>query len=100
MALIEVLCSLCKDTKVRRHGKLPNGTQRFICLNNICSKKTFILEYKQRGKDPEVKKQIIDMAMNGSGIRDTSRVLKISQNTVMNEIKKNRVLYRKSTIQH
>jgi hypothetical protein len=37
---------------------------------------------------PEVKEKIIDMAMNGSGIRDTARVLKISPSTVINEIKK------------
>ena len=95
MAFIEVRCGLCKHNKIRKHGKLPNGTQRYICLSDKCSKKTFILQYQQRGKDPEVKKQIIDMAMNGSGIRDTSRVLKISQNTVMNEIKKSRAACRK-----
>lgn len=88
MVFIEVTCGLCKQNKVRKHGKQPNGTQRYMCLNKGCSKKTFVLQYQQRGKDPEVKKSIIDMAMNGSGIRDTSRVLKISQNTVMNEIKK------------
>ncbi len=93
MALIKVPCVLCKDTQVRKHGKLPNGVQRYMCLNNKCVKKTFVLQYQQRGKDPEVKKQIIDMAMNGSGIRDTSRVLRISQNTVMNEIKKNKKIY-------
>ena len=32
--------------------------------------------------------QIIDMAMNASGIRDTARVLKISFTTVINELKK------------
>jgi transposase-like protein len=95
MAFIEVTCVLCKHNKIRKHGKLPNGTQRYIYLNDKCSKKTFVLQYRQGGKDPEVKKQIIEMAMNGSGIRDTSRVLKISQNTVMNEIKKNRDICRK-----
>ena len=95
MVFIEVTCGLCRHNKIRRHGKLPSGTQRYICLNNECSKKTFVLQYQQRGKDTQVKKQIIDMAMNGSGIRDTSRVLKISQNTVMNEIKKNRTACRK-----
>jgi insertion element IS1 protein InsB len=29
------------------------------------------------------------MALNGSGIRDTARVLKISPTTVINELKKN-----------
>jgi transposase-like protein len=35
-----------------------------------------------------VKQQIVDMAMNASGIRDTARVLHISPNTVMAELKK------------
>ncbi|CAK0778384.1 hypothetical protein CCP3SC1_950013 [Gammaproteobacteria bacterium] len=42
---------------------------------------------------PEVKEQIIDMAMNGSGIRDTARVLGISPGTVISKIKETRTLY-------
>jgi len=33
-------------------------------------------------------KQIVEMAMNASGIRDTARVLHVSTNTVMTELKK------------
>jgi transposase-like protein len=32
---------------------------------------------------PEVKEKIAEMAMNGSGIRDTARVLRISPSTVI-----------------
>jgi InsA-like protein len=39
-----------------------------------------------------VKQQIIDLALNGSGIRDTARALSISTDTVLTELKK-----RKST---
>ncbi|MBL1352345.1 MAG: hypothetical protein COA61_003255 [Zetaproteobacteria bacterium] len=35
-----------------------------------------------------MKKKVIDMAINGSGIRDTARVLNISKGTVMSTIKK------------
>ena len=35
-----------------------------------------------------VKQQIIDMAMNASGIRDTARVLHVSPTTVIKELKK------------
>jgi insertion element IS1 protein InsB len=35
-----------------------------------------------------VKQQICDMAMNGSGIRDTARVLGVSQTTVIDTLKK------------
>jgi transposase-like protein len=37
---------------------------------------------------PEIKQQVIDMSLNGSGIRDTARVLKISPTTVVNALKK------------
>jgi hypothetical protein len=35
-----------------------------------------------------VKRQVVDMAINGSGIQDTSRVLSISKNTVISTPKK------------
>ncbi|MDR2887259.1 MAG: hypothetical protein LBV26_04535 [Bacteroidales bacterium] len=36
-----------------------------------------------------MKVKVIEMMTNGSGIRDTARVLGISSGTVINEIKKN-----------
>jgi transposase-like protein len=44
--------------------------------------------YTYAGQLPEVKQQIVDMAMNASGIRDTARVLHISPTTVLKELKK------------
>ncbi len=35
-----------------------------------------------------VKQQIVDMALNRSGIRDTARVLHVSPSTVIQELKK------------
>jgi transposase-like protein len=46
------------------------------------------LNYSYQGRLPEVKQQILDMAVNGSGIRDTARVLQISPSTVIAELKK------------
>ena len=50
--------------------------------------RTFLLEYSYAGQSPEVKQQIVDMAMNASGIRDTARVLHVSPTTVLKELKK------------
>jgi transposase-like protein len=47
-----------------------------------------LLDYSYTGQSPEIKEQIVEMAMNASGIRDTARVLKISANTVLKELKK------------
>ena len=42
-------------------------------------------DYSYRGYLPVIKQLITDMAVNGSGIGDTARVLKISLTTVIEE---------------
>jgi len=88
MAIIQVKCPVCTEIKVVKFGLSPEGKQRYQCRNEKCRKNTFLLEYDHKGHLPEIKQQIVEMALNGSGIRDTSRVLGISQNTVMSELKK------------
>ena len=88
-----VKCPACLETNtVVKYGHTENGKQRFYCQNKECNKTTFILDHENKGWLPEIKQKIIDMAMNGSGIRDTARVLNISTTTVMSEIKKKRLL--------
>jgi len=88
MAMIAVLCPRCHSERILKNGKASNGKQRYSCQNEDCSCRTFILDYTYNGRLPEVKRKIIDMALNGSGIRDTARVLEISTTTVINELKK------------
>ena len=92
MATIEEICPKCSTNKVVKFGTSPEGKQRYQCRNNECEKNTFLLGYTNKGYLPEVKQQIIELAMNGNGIRDTSRVLGVSQNTVMSELKKKKVI--------
>ena len=87
MVLIPIKCLHCRSTDVIRYGQTSNEKQRFLCQNNGCGK-TFIQDYSDKGRLPEIKQRIVDMAVNGSGIRDTARVLSISTDTVMNELKK------------
>ena len=88
MVLIPVLCSHCQSDQVIKGGTTQAGTQRYRCHNANCPHSSFVLNPSYQGHLPEVKEQIIDMALNGSGIRDTARVLKISPTTVINELKK------------
>jgi hypothetical protein len=57
----------------------------------VCSG-SFLLDYRNRGCLPEVKQHIIDMSLNASGVRDTARVLRISTDTVLSELKKKEVV--------
>ncbi len=88
MTLIPVYCLHCDSDQVVKRGTTSTGKQRYLCRNDECAHRSFLLEYSDRGRLPEVKQQIVDMALNGSGIRDTARVLKISKNTVLSELKK------------
>lgn len=89
MAYVKVLCPECQGDDVIKFGFNATGTQRYRCKNNECPRTAFLLKYSRNGDLPEVKQKIIDMAMNGSGIRDTARVLGVSMNTVLSELKKN-----------
>jgi insertion element IS1 protein InsB len=88
MVLIPVLCPHCQSDQVIKGGKTQAGKQRYKCQNVDCPHYSFQLDLAYNGRSPEIKAQIVDMALNGSGIRDTARVLKISTATVINELKK------------
>lgn len=98
MVFEAVECPTCGGVDIHRHGQSATGKKRYICLNTNCMRKTFILDYTYQGYRLEVKQQIGEMAINGSGIRDTGRVLKISPNTVIKELKKKRKTLNPSTI--
>ena len=74
--------------QVIKGGKTKAGQQRFKCQNTACPHFSFQRDLLYKGRAPTIKEQIVDMTLNGSGIRDTARVLKISPTTVMNTLKK------------
>jgi transposase-like protein len=89
MKHIEIIsCPLCSCDDLMKNGHSPNGTQRWFCKS---CKKYFQRVFTNKGRLPEIKAKVVEMTTNGSGIRDTSRVLGISCHTVINEIKKNAV---------
>ena len=90
MAVVAVICPLCRTETVVKFGLNRQGKQRYQCKNDAGSKNTFILAYANKGWLAEVKEKIVEMALNGSGIRDTSRVLDISITTVLSELKKSK----------
>jgi len=83
-------CPYCQGVNIVKNGKTPQQKQRYQCREESCSGRTFILNYAYPGQSRKVKDVIVDMALNGSGIRDTARVLHVSTSTVIKELKKNK----------
>ena len=68
-----------------KFGIAGNGTQRYRCKG--CSK-TFVEQYKKEAYKPGVKEKIVEMAIDGVGVRATGRLLGVDQNTVMSTLRK------------
>jgi len=84
MAYQLVLCKYCDGSNVVRYGT-QSGRSRFRCKD---CQRIFKTDYAYRAYEPGVKDQIEDMALNGSGVRDTARVLGVGKNTVIATLKK------------
>ena len=85
--LVPIIGPACqKPEAVYRHGKATDGTQRYRCPAYW---RTFQLQYRQKVHEPGVRAKITDRALNGSGVRDTARVLGSGPHTVLGELKKN-----------
>src|SRR6266568_8497847 len=78
----------CARIDVVQYGLQANRLQRYRCNNLACPRTIFLLQYQDEGRLPAVKQQIVDMTLNGSGVRDIVRVLRVSSATVINVLKK------------
>ena len=87
MVSVPVQCPHYHSTEVIKAGQQANGTQRYQCHNGQCDRRIFLQQYQDRGRLPEIRRQVVEMAINGSGIRDTARVLRISPTTVIAVLK-------------
>jgi transposase-like protein len=62
--------------------------QVYNCNNKTCTRKNFIEQYTHKAYKPDVRKQVLKMAVNGTGTRATGRILGTSKNTITAILKK------------
>ena len=80
--------SLLLNCKVVKFGRSTEDKRRFRCDDKNCKRTTLRLDYTYNRHKPSIQAKIITMALNASGIQDTTRILKVSINTVIGTIKK------------
>jgi transposase-like protein len=88
MAMEVVQCPHCQGSEVVKYGTASNGKARYRCQSTATCGRTFLRTYAYPGCQPEVKQRIVEMTLNGSGIRDIARVLRVGPGTVIKELKK------------
>ena len=85
-----VRCPHCQGSEVVKYGTASNGKERYRCQQDATCGRTFIRTYAYPGCVPEVKRQMAEMTLNGSGIRDIARVLQVGPTTGIKELNKKR----------
>ncbi len=76
-------CPRCALTHIRKNGK-KYGKQNYICVS--CGRQ-FIDSYEQQGYSEEIKRECLEMYVNGSGFRAIERVKKVHHTTIINWVK-------------
>lgn len=85
MCYEKITCPHCASFNLKKNGKTSNKKQKYMCKD---CRKQFITQYDYQGCRPFIRSLILKMTLNGSGIRDISRVLGISTNTVQKHLLK------------
>lgn len=80
----KITCPVCSSLNIKKNGINKQRKQRYQCRG---CKKQFILKYKYRAYLKYIRELVVPMCLNGSGIRDISRVLLISPTTVIKILK-------------
>ena len=79
-------CPSCQGTDMVRHGKTPQGKQRDRCRQCPARGPTCLLDDSSPGQFQSIKDQMVEMAMNASGLRDTARVFHVSPTPGLKEL--------------
>ena len=91
--IVMVTCPQCGSEKVSKNGHNKTGKQVYNCNNAECSRRNFVEEYSYKAYNPEVREQVLKMAVDCNGTRATGRILGISKDTVTAILKKQRIGY-------
>ena len=86
----QINCPECTGSNVSKNGKNAKGEQRYICKDNTCEGKSFKLSYTYNGWVAGIGDRILDVRMDGRGIRDIAKELGVSKQKVqetLNELK-------------
>jgi transposase-like protein len=81
-------CLLCGHFKVHKHGKMPNGYQRYFCpaCHQTFTERFDTLSY-HRQVSPEQMRQVLQAHSEGSSLRGISRITGLAYNTVVSLVR-------------
>lgn len=85
----EIECPRCGHRNhLKNADQNAHGVQRDRGWQADCPTQTFMLNDRYKAYEPGVKDPVVAMAIKGSGVRETARVLVINKGTVISILNK------------
>jgi transposase-like protein len=85
-----IKCPYCGSDKVSKNGHSKAGKQVYNCNNKACTHKNSIETYTNKAYQPDMRNQVLKMAVKGTGTRATGHIPGISKDTVTAILKKHK----------
>jgi transposase-like protein len=79
-------CPWCNSDRVNKNGR-KKEKQNYICLD---CKKQFIDSYDRRGYAQEIRRECLEMHVNGMGFRAIEKIKGVHHTTVINWVKQSK----------
>jgi transposase-like protein len=81
-------CRLCGHLKTHKHGKMPNGHQRYFCPQcHQTFSESFDTLYYYRHISPQQIQQVLQAHSEGTSLRGISRISELAYNTVVSLVR-------------
>jgi len=81
-------CRLCGHPSTHKHGKSPNGSQRYFCpqCQQTFNERFDTLYYHRQVSDEKIR-QVLQAHSEGSSLRGISRTIGLAYNTVVSIVR-------------
>jgi transposase-like protein len=82
VAFLQIRCPLCQHPDVMKPGITAQGKPRYRGQHPSWADHTFLVESSPHGRWPAGTQHMLEMTLNGRGMRDMARVLHSRPTTV------------------
>src|SRR5262245_60852468 len=80
-----ITCPRCSSRNVVKNGRTRQRKQRYLCQD---CRRQFIRDYTTLGCLPEIRDLRVVLTLNGCGVRDLARALRVSANPVLKPLRR------------
>ena len=82
-----IKCPICKREEVKKFGYTQLRKPRYLCINEDCEKRSFIVDYTHHAFDHKTREYSLFLIAEGHTIKNSAKHLQISRDVIMSVLR-------------